>query len=276
MAHQGITLVAMGRVKLLASGKDQSVLENLGASADDPHRIMSVTIDVAREGKLPNGVTEIPFEFVLAPSGSGKLFETYHGVYVNIHYTIDVEMKRGFPNRDLNGKTEFLVQIPPEGKKNRSKNMVPVPFDISPESLENIKGPSSQRVPKFKIVGNLDSAVCDITRPLSGSVKIEQCDAVIRSVEIQLVRIETVGQESGFSKEATEVQNIQIADGNPPRDVPISIHMIFPRLFTCPSVATKTFKVEFAVNLVVLLEDGHLISENFPLQLVRKESSFMY
>jgi hypothetical protein len=145
----------------------------------------------------------------------------------------------------------------------------------------------------------------DITRPLSGEVKIEHCDAVIRSVEIQLVRIEVCccflfllsssspfwcgvfflshlklqtvgGAEIGFTKEATEVQNIQIADGDPPRGIPISIHMIFPRLFTCPSVASKSFKVEFAVNLVCLLSDGHLISENFPLQLVRRESSFMY
>jgi hypothetical protein len=52
------------------------------------------------------------------------------------------------------------------------------------------------------------------------------CDAVIRSVEIQLVRIETVGQDSAFTKEATEVQNIQIADGDPPRGIPISIHMV--------------------------------------------------
>ena len=84
------------------------------------------------------------------------------------------------------------------------------------------------------------------------------------------------GAEIGFTKEATEVQNIQIADGDPPRGIPISIHMIFPRLFTCPSVASKSFKVEFAVNLVCLLSDGHLISENFPLQLVRRETSFMY
>jgi hypothetical protein len=154
---------------------------------------------------------------------------------------------------------------------------VAVPFEISPESLENLKSQSSvSKVPKFSIVGHLDSAVCDITRPLSGEVKIAKCDATIRSVEIQLVRIETVGQDSGFSKEATEVQNIQIADGDPPRGIPISVHMIFPRLFTCPSVVAKTFKVEFAVNLVVLLQDGHLISENFPLQLVRKEASFMY
>lgn len=75
-------------------------------------------------------------------------------------------------------------------------------------------------------------------------MKIESCDAAIKSVELQLLRIETVGTDGGFTKEATEVQNIQIADGDPPRGIPISIHMIFPRLFTCPSVAAKTFKGE--------------------------------
>ena len=45
--------------------------------------------------------------------------------------------------------------------------------------------------------------------------------------------------------------------------------MVFPRLFTCPTMATRTFKVEFEVNLVVMLTDGHLITENFPIKLVR-------
>jgi len=277
LSHNGIKLVAFGRVKLLNSGKDQSVLESV-QSVTDPKGLFSVSIDVAPEGKLPNGTTELPFEFLLNSSDpSSKLYETYHGVYVNVQYMIEVEITRGFLARDMQAKTEFLVQVPPEAAKRKAKAAQPVPFDIVPESLENLKHTASAaKVPKFKIVGHLDSAICDITRPLSGEVKIERCDAPIRSVEIQLVRVETVGQDAAFTKEATEVQNIQIADGDPPRGIPISIHMIFPRLFTCPSLATKAFKVEFAVNLVIMLEDGHLISENFPLQLVRRESSFMY
>lgn len=49
----------------------------------------------------------------------------------------------------------------------------------------------------------------------------------------------------------------------------IPIYMIFPRLFTCPTVASSNFKVEFEINVVVLLQDGHLITENFPIKLVR-------
>ena len=42
---------------------------------------------------------------------------------------------------------------------------------------------------------------------------------------------------------ATEIQNIQIADGDVCRGLPIPIFMIFPRLFTCPTLTTNNFKV---------------------------------
>ena len=46
-----------------------------------------------------------------------------------------------------------------------------------------------------------------------------------------------------FYVSATEIQNIQIADGNVCRGLTIPIYMIFPRLFTCPTLATSSFKV---------------------------------
>ena len=42
---------------------------------------------------------------------------------------------------------------------------------------------------------------------------------------------------------ATEIQNIQIADGDVCRNMAIPIYMIFPRLFTCPTLSTNNFKV---------------------------------
>lgn len=72
-----------------------------------------------------------------------------------------------------------------------------------------------------------------------------------------------------FNYTATEIQNIQIADGDVCRGQSIPVHMIFPRLFTCPTLATKNFKVEFEVNIVVVFQDGHLVTENFPIKLVR-------
>lgn len=67
----------------------------------------------------------------------------------------------------------------------------------------------------------------------------------------------------------TEIQNIQIGEGDVPRQIAIPIYMIFPRLFTCPTLLTTNFKIEFEVNLVVVFEDDRLITENFPIKLTR-------
>lgn len=37
---------------------------------------------------MPGGKTEIPFEFPLQAKGNKVLYETYHGVFVNIQVTI--------------------------------------------------------------------------------------------------------------------------------------------------------------------------------------------
>ena len=42
---------------------------------------------------------------------------------------------------------------------------------------------------------------------------------------------------------ATEIQNIQIADGDISRGILVPIYMIFPRLFTCPTLSTNNFKI---------------------------------
>lgn len=42
---------------------------------------------------------------------------------------------------------------------------------------------------------------------------------------------------------ATEIQNIQIGDGDVAQNIPIPIYMIFPRLFTCPTLITTNFKI---------------------------------
>lgn len=86
---------------------------------------------------------------------------------------------------------------------------------------------------------------------------------------------------------ATEIQNIQIGEGDVCRNIAIPIYMVFPRLFTCPTLVTTNFKIgnlivckfscllilyfftEFEVNLVVIFEDNHLITENFPIKLIR-------
>lgn len=49
---------------------------------------------MVKSGKLPSGKTEIPFEFPLQVKGGKILYETYHGVFVNIQVRIDDSLKK--------------------------------------------------------------------------------------------------------------------------------------------------------------------------------------
>lgn len=61
-------------------------------------------------GKFPHGTTEIPFMFTLQGSQTKVLYETYHGVFINIQYFIKVDMKRGLLAKDLEKSCEFIVE----------------------------------------------------------------------------------------------------------------------------------------------------------------------
>ena len=46
----------------------------------------------------------------------------------------------------------------------------------------------------FLIRGNLDATNCVITQPLTGELLVESSDVAIKSMELQLVRVETCGE----------------------------------------------------------------------------------
>ena len=139
----------------------------------------------------------MPFELPLKPKGRRQLFPTYHGVFISIQYTIKCEVKRSMLARDLMKVLEFLVEAPPTTAN--AWQAKAVDFLVSPSSLRNLK--PRDPVPRFKVRGRLDSNVCRISDPLTGEVCIESCDARIRSIELQLVRVETCGCAEGYARE---------------------------------------------------------------------------
>ncbi|MBW00510.1 Down syndrome critical region protein 3, partial [Eschrichtius robustus] len=306
-----------------------------------PIQIINSTIEMVKPGKFPSGKTEIPFEFPLHVKGNRVLYETYHGVFVNIQaqfgvmtqserkrafplfsrkkgtfvialqrfpcwmrqkyfvlrdrlgqgghrsapssvfsgaklavgrrpqaytllawqpqqkglfpvaqqqsclsgllrtpYTLRCDMRRSLLAKDLTKTCEFIVHSAPQkGKLTPS----PVDFTVTPETLQNVK--ERALLPKFLIRGHLNSTNCVITQPLTGELVVESSEAAIKSIELQLVRVETCGCAEGYARDATEIQNIQIADGDVCRGLSVPIYMVFPRLFTCPTLETTNFKV---------------------------------
>ncbi|KAM9033762.1 vacuolar protein sorting-associated protein 26C [Sarcophilus harrisii] len=261
--HQGILLTMEGLVNLQLSAKSVGMFEAFCNSVK-PIQVISSSVEIVKPGKFPSGKTEIPFEFPLHVKGNKVLYETYHGVFVNIQYTLRCDLRRSLLAKDLTKICEFIIHSTPQKGKSTPS---PVDFTITPETLQNVKERAS--LPKFLIRGHLNSTNCVITQPLTGELVVEYSEAAIKNIELQLVRVETCGCAEGYARDATEIQNIQIADGDVCRSLSVPIYMIFPRLFTCPTLETTNFKVEFEVNIVVLLHDDHLITENFPLKLCR-------
>jgi hypothetical protein len=145
-------------------------------------------VEIRGAGKIPAGRTEIPFEFPLKAKAGLELYETYHGVFVNIQYLLRCDMKRGAFSKDLQKTSEFIV----EGRQAPAA-LKRVPFKVAPSffvclqqpplltshpfspqftpaTLQNTKD-RSRKIPDFMVEGHLDSAVCSITEPFSGEVR---------------------------------------------------------------------------------------------------------
>ena len=149
-------------------------------------------------------------------------------------------------------------------------------FEITPENLRNVQKQNTANIPEFSIRGHFDSGVCNIETPFTGNIVVEKANQEIKSIELQFVRVETCTYADTEIREATEVQNIQLADGNICHGFDVPIYMIFPRLFTCVTTISKSFKVEFEINVVVLFKDTHMLTENFPIKIVRIPTKFNF
>lgn len=261
--HKGVKMIAEG-VVYLSSGRGMGL--GIEGSSSKPLPVFKTTMEIASPGRFAEGSTEIPFEFTVASSSTIPLIESYHGVYVSAIYNIQVDCDRGMMKKSLQKDLEFIVEVP----TGKSSDPAPATFDISPESLENVSASILSTIPRFQVSGRLHRSNFPINQPFTGEVIVQQSDAPIRSLELQLVRVETVVIEGKSTREATEIQNIQIGEGNICRDMIVPMYMVFPRLFSCPTVITSAFKIEFEVNLIVVFGEGYMVTENFPITLSRE------
>jgi len=270
LKHQGIKMVVEGSVGLQLSARSIGLFEAFYSSMK-PVQLLHYEIDVTPSGKCPSGVTEYPFQFSLNPLDKDQeLCETYHGVYVNVQYIITCDMPRGMMAKALKCDREFIMHSKaPDDLLNTLKQRKPFHFKVSPDSLQNVKESSKRKIPAFKFDGFLSHTVCDISKPFQGEFVVRSCEAEIKSIELQLVRVETCTYMEGEAREATEIQNIQIADGDIVRNLALPIYFVFPRLFTCSTTVAKQFKIEFEVNLIILFSDNLMVTENFPISMYR-------
>jgi hypothetical protein len=265
-SHSGIQVEAEGLIFL--SHNNRGFVGLRGDLANRPTSILKQSFQATGPGKFPDGATEIPFEFTIKPTQGQQLYESYHGVFVSIVYIIQAVCDRGVMKKSIMKEIEFLMELPGQVSDTQT---VPTTFTITPDSLENVNAKALSSIPKFSISGKVHRTKCPINQPFTGEYCIEKADAPIKSVELQLVRVETVNAENKVTKENTEIQIIQIGEGNICRNLTVPLYMVFPRLFSCPTLITSMFKIEFELNFIVVYGEGYTLTENFPLTLYREK-----
>lgn len=266
LEHQGMVLAVEGAVNMQLSAKSVGLFEAFYSPAK-PVPLMGLNIDLKAPPKFPEGTTELPFSFEVKAAEGQTLYDTYHGVFINIIYTISVDLSRSMLAKNIKKTLEFIVENLVCGKPGKQEE---IQFDITPKSITNVDEVDMGTLPTFRIHGKMHFLSCCISKPFTGELIIEHTSAAVRSIDLQLVRVESCGYSEGLAKEATEIQTIQLVCGHADEAWAIPIYMLFPRLFTCPTTNTKTFRIEFEVNLVIYFEEGHIVTETFPVTLWRE------
>uniref|UniRef100_A0A7S0SS58 Uncharacterized protein n=1 Tax=Mantoniella antarctica TaxID=81844 RepID=A0A7S0SS58_9CHLO len=278
-AHNGITLQAVGSVQLALGDSSVGILEALFSSIK-PVPLLDHNLALAPAGRLPEGITRIPFEFPLtSASSSSPLFDTFHGANIQIMYAVSAEVVRPVLRGGSlsTGLCEFLVETAVDVDGSRAvSGAAPLHFEISGEGQEFGSGGGTLHAQGLDIRGCLDKSACFIEQPLTGHITVEKCPARVLSIDLELCRIEgcTTAEGSNVS-ETSVVQRTQVADGNASLGLEIPIHVVLPRLYCCPSIQARTFSVSFLVRVMVVFASSVPGAANpvavrtLPIRLVR-------
>uniref|UniRef100_A0A6N2LVG5 Uncharacterized protein n=1 Tax=Salix viminalis TaxID=40686 RepID=A0A6N2LVG5_SALVM len=135
----------------------------------------------------------------------GRFYETFHGTDVSIQRPVSPEIAIFYITQDTQ-RHPLLPEIKSGG---------------------------------FRVTGRI-STLCSLLDPISGELTVETSAVPISSIDIHLLRVESV-----------LVGEKIIADGDVCRNLTLPIYVILPRLLTCPSVFAGPFSIEFKVSIVI-------------------------
>mmetsp|Transcript_13410 Transcript_13410/g.22635 ORF Transcript_13410/g.22635 Transcript_13410/m.22635 type:complete len:318 (-) Transcript_13410:390-1343(-) len=266
--HSGIRLTVMGHVTRRFSNKAVDMFSMFDSIK--PLQLLHQSVEIAPAGKLPSGMSEIPFSLPLLPDAfsdcAGNLYETYHGVQVSIQYGVSVDVARPYRAALSTGLIEFVL----EHRKQRPLRLpTPLRFTMN-KHCKAIVSNALDTLGDFEMEVTLDSTCCALTLPITGTVKLVKSQHKIASIDLQLVRKEAVVVGGDTASEISEVQSVQLADGDICRGMEIPIYMIPPRLFSCPTLAAPSFCVDFELNLVVAFDTVYQASDKGMLMAAYK------
>uniref|UniRef100_M1A4A8 Vacuolar protein sorting-associated protein 26C n=1 Tax=Solanum tuberosum TaxID=4113 RepID=M1A4A8_SOLTU len=212
ISHQGIRLNVNASVNLQVRGGSAGVIESF-YGVIKPITILNKTVEVLKSGRISSGTTEIPFSFWLKDPGEKpleKFYETYHGGDISIQYLASVDISRGYLHKSLSATVEFIIE-------SEKENLPEKP--ISPEMVIFYMTQDTQRhslLPELKSGGFRVSGkvctLCSLSDPIEGELTIESSAVPIQSIEIHLLRLESILVGEKIATESSLIQTTQVCN----------------------------------------------------------------
>ena len=198
-----------------------------------------------------------------------SIYESYKGAKISVQYEIYAEALSSGKQFISNKKT-IIVMVPGQGiNPEFGRKRVSYQFTLTPDKIAAVKI-DKNAMPNFLIECYLENINCCIDKPFNGFCTIKECSTEIKSIELQFLRNEKIlNPEFQTNAETSEIQNLQIGDGDVIRNLEIPVFMIFPRNFCCANLTTKDVELSFEMNLIIVLVNGVIIMENYPVNLWR-------
>lgn len=284
ISYQSIRLTLNGAVNLQVRGGSAGVIESL-YGVIKPISIMKKVVDVRSSGKMGSGMTEIPFSVLLKDpkeKNLGKFYETFHGGDISIQYLVTVDITRGYLHKPLSATIEFIVESDRDNLPQKPVSPETVIFYITQDTQRHTLLPDL-KLGGFRITGRICTQ-CSLSDPIGGELTVEASAVPIRSIDIHLLRVESILIGDKIATESSVIQETQIADGDVCRGMTLPIYIILPRLLTCPTIFAGPFSIEFKLSIVITFTSdlykkpakadptspkAWLAIESVPLELVR-------
>ncbi|OAY46511.1 hypothetical protein MANES_06G005400v8 [Manihot esculenta] len=236
LSHYGIRLTINGSVNMQIRGGSAGVIESF-YGVIKPITIVNKSFEIRSSGKIDSGTSEIPFSVILKQPGEESLerfYETFHGTDISIQYLVTVDISRGYLHKSLSTTMEFIVESDKADLLERSVSSEMAIFYITQDTQRHPLLPELKSG-GFLVTGRI-STQCSLLDPISGELTVERSAVPICSIDIHLLRVESILLGEKIVTETSLIQTTQIADGDVCRSMTLPIYVILPRLLTCPTV----------------------------------------
>ncbi|KAK4567493.1 hypothetical protein RGQ29_003324 [Quercus rubra] len=242
ISHYGVRLTVNGSVNLQIRGGSAGIIESLYGVVK-PISILNKSTEVRPSGKIGSGTTEP------GKDNLERFYETFHGANISAQYLVTVDIIRGYLHKTLSATVEFIVESDKDDLLERP---------VSPEMVIFYITQDTQRHPLllelksggFRVTGKM-STQCSLSDPITGELTVEASAVPIYSIDIHLLRVESILLGEKIVTEASLIQSTQIADGDVCHNMTLPIYIILPRLLTCPTILAGPFSIEFKVSVVI-------------------------